>query len=199
MPPSLAVSILFLRAYDSVSFVEAIERTKYDLRWKVRSQCVSGQGPRSINIQHEERLQQLARRHNQTEAGKKTLRERVVVEHGIARLVRRGIRQSRYFGKTKTRFQVILAAVVANLSLVVGFCRHKLKLAMNTAVDPVPQALTDASTRQNASPADSWILSIIRFAYSLLQIALMVPNPDHLDFFHLEFFPSRNRGFWTDF
>ena len=154
----------------------------------LRSQCVSGQGPRSINIQHEERLQQLARRHNQTEAGKKTLRERVVVEHGIARLVRRGIRQSRYFGKTKTRFQVILAAVVANLSLVVGFCRRKLKLAMNTAVDPVPQALTDASTRQNASPADSWILSIIRFAYSLLQIALMVPNPDHLDFFHLEFF-----------
>src|SRR5206468_1452456 len=35
VPPSVAVSILFLRAYDSVSFVEAIERTKYDLRWKV--------------------------------------------------------------------------------------------------------------------------------------------------------------------
>ena len=35
VPPSLAVSILFLRAYDNVSFVEAIERTKYDLRWKV--------------------------------------------------------------------------------------------------------------------------------------------------------------------
>src|SRR5437016_14040942 len=35
VPPSLAVSILFLRAYDSVSFVEAIERTKYDLRWSV--------------------------------------------------------------------------------------------------------------------------------------------------------------------
>src|SRR2546427_9573492 len=35
VPPSVAVSILFLRAYDSVSFVEAVERTKYDLRWKV--------------------------------------------------------------------------------------------------------------------------------------------------------------------
>src|SRR5438046_2640680 len=35
VPPSLAVSILFLRAYDSVSFVEAVERTKYDLRWNV--------------------------------------------------------------------------------------------------------------------------------------------------------------------
>src|SRR5271157_1487420 len=35
VPPSLAISILFLRAYERVSFVEAIARTKYDLRWKV--------------------------------------------------------------------------------------------------------------------------------------------------------------------
>jgi len=35
VPPSLAISILFLRAYERVSFVEAIERSKYDLRWKV--------------------------------------------------------------------------------------------------------------------------------------------------------------------
>jgi hypothetical protein len=33
--PSLAISILFLRAYEKVSFVEAVDRTKYDLRWKV--------------------------------------------------------------------------------------------------------------------------------------------------------------------
>jgi Transposase DDE domain/Transposase domain (DUF772) len=136
----------------------------------MRSQCVHGQGPRSINIQHEERLQQQARGHNQTAAGKKILRQRVVVEHRIARLVRLGIRQSRYFGKTKTCFQVVMAAVVANLSLVVGFCRRKLKLAMNTTVDPVSQAVTDASTPQNAFLADFGILWI-RHAYSLLQIA----------------------------
>jgi hypothetical protein len=35
VPPSVAISILFLRAYEKVSFVEAIERCKYDLRWKV--------------------------------------------------------------------------------------------------------------------------------------------------------------------
>jgi DDE family transposase/transposase-like protein DUF772 len=110
----------------------------------LRSQCVRGQGPRSINIQHEERLQQQARAHNQTAAGKKSLRQRVVVEHRIARLVRLGIRQSRYFGKTKTRFQVVMAAVVANLVLVAGFCRRKLKLAMHTTVDFVLQAVTDA-------------------------------------------------------
>ncbi|HEV3317973.1 MAG TPA: transposase [Candidatus Angelobacter sp.] len=35
VPPSLVVSILFLRAFEGVSFVEAMERTKYDLWWKV--------------------------------------------------------------------------------------------------------------------------------------------------------------------
>jgi hypothetical protein len=49
----------------------------------------------------------------------------VVVEHRIARLVGLGIRKSRYFGKKKTRFQVVMAAVVANLSLVVGYRRRR--------------------------------------------------------------------------
>jgi len=35
VPPSIAISILFLRAYEKVSFVEAIDRCKCDLRWKV--------------------------------------------------------------------------------------------------------------------------------------------------------------------
>ena len=42
----------------------------------------------------------------------------VVVEHRLARLVQLGIRQSRYFGRVKTRFQLYLAATVANLTLV---------------------------------------------------------------------------------
>ena len=43
---------------------------------------------------------------------------RVVVEHRLARLVQLGLRQSRYFGRVKTRFQLYLAATVANLTLV---------------------------------------------------------------------------------
>ncbi len=43
---------------------------------------------------------------------------RVVVEHRLARLVQMGIRQSRYFGRVKTKFQLYLAATVANLTLV---------------------------------------------------------------------------------
>ena len=38
----------------------------------------------------------------------------------MARLVQLGIRQSRYFGRVKTRFQLYLAATVANLTLVAG-------------------------------------------------------------------------------
>ena len=42
---------------------------------------------------------------------------RVVVERRLARLVQLGIRQSQYFGRAKTKFQLYLAATVANLTL----------------------------------------------------------------------------------
>ncbi len=129
----------------------------------LRSQCVRGQGPRSISIQAEERLQQQARAHNQTEAGRQSLRERVVVEHRIARLVGLGIRQSRYFGKKKTRWQVVMAAVVANLSLVVGYCQRRAQspdaaTAAQASVQPAHVFLAALSTfwarflRLNANP-----------------------------------------------
>jgi hypothetical protein len=47
-------------------------------------------------------------------------KQRQVVEHRIARLVQLGIRQARYVGRRKTLFQVLLAAAVANLTLVAG-------------------------------------------------------------------------------
>lgn len=43
---------------------------------------------------------------------------RQTVEHRLARLVQLGIRQARYFGRKKTLFQLLLAATVANLTLV---------------------------------------------------------------------------------
>ena len=42
---------------------------------------------------------------------------RVVAEHRLARLEQLGIRQARYFGRVKTKFQLYLAATVANLTL----------------------------------------------------------------------------------
>jgi len=108
----------------------------------LRSQCVRGQGPRTISIHAEEALQQQARAHNQTEAGRQSLRERVVVEHRIARLVQLGIRKSRYFGRTKTCLQVVMAAVVANLSLVVGYGKRQAK----PAAIPCAEAAAAAKT-----------------------------------------------------
>ena len=89
---------------------------------------MQGKGPRTLRIQAEEDLQQRARGHNQTEAGRKSLRQRVGVEHRIARLMQLGIRQSRYLGRTKTCLQVVMAAVVANVSLVAGYCKRQAKL-----------------------------------------------------------------------
>jgi hypothetical protein len=43
---------------------------------------------------------------------------RQTVEHRQARLVQLGIRQARYFGRKKTTFQLLLAATVANLTLI---------------------------------------------------------------------------------
>ena len=53
---------------------------------------------------------------------------RQVAEHRLARLMQRGIRQARYVGRTKTRCQLLLAATVANLTLVatgVGLLRGR--------------------------------------------------------------------------
>jgi transposase len=141
----------------------------------LRSQCTTGTRGRTIGIQPEERLQQQARAHNQTEAGRRSLRQRVVVEHRIARLVRLGVRQSRYIGKIKTRFQVFLAAVVANLSLVVGFSRQKSNSTIDTTVDRASQTLgilTAPSIRaKNGIWVNIWNASI-RQAHSLFQMAL---------------------------
>ena len=61
---------------------------------------------------------QQARALQQSEAFGEYRQRRVVVEHRLARLVQLGIRQSRYFGRAKTKVQLYLAATVANLTLV---------------------------------------------------------------------------------
>ena len=58
---------------------------------------------------------------------------RVVVEHRLARLTQLGIRQARYFGRVKTKFQLYLAATVANLTLMAG----KLGLTDDTGDGPI--------------------------------------------------------------
>ena len=86
----------------------------------LRSQCMAakpGTG-RTVQLHPQEALLQQARALQQSEAFAEYRQRRVVVEHRLARLVQLGIRQSRYFGRIKTRFQLYLAATVANLTLV---------------------------------------------------------------------------------
>ena len=88
----------------------------------LRSQCLAakpGTG-RTVQLHPQEALLQQARALQQSEAFAEYRQRRVVVEHRLARLVQLGIRQSRYFGRIKTRFQLYLAATVANLTLVAG-------------------------------------------------------------------------------
>ena len=71
-------------------------------------------------IHPQEGMLQEARALQQSAAYDEYRARRVAVEHRLARLVQLGIRQSRYFGRVKTRFQLYLAATVANLTLVAG-------------------------------------------------------------------------------
>ena len=86
----------------------------------LQSQCVAGSSGlgRTVQLHPQEALLQQARALQQSEAFSEYRQRRVVVEHRLARLVQLGIRQSHYFGRIKTRFQLYLAATVANLTLV---------------------------------------------------------------------------------
>ena len=65
-----------------------------------------------------------------------------MVEHRSARLVQSGIRKSRYFGRTKACQQGVMALVVANLSLVMGYWKRQAE----PAAIPSAEAATAAKT-----------------------------------------------------
>ncbi len=86
----------------------------------LRSQCISAKGRKGrwVLIHPQEALLQQARALQQSTAYVEYRGRRVVVEHRLARLVHLGIRQSRYFCRVKTKFQLYLTATVATLTLV---------------------------------------------------------------------------------
>lgn len=93
----------------------------------LRERCIAsktGDG-RKILLHPREDLLQQARAQATTEHFKEHYRQRVVVEHSIARLAQRGIRKSRYAGRKRTLWQVALAAAVVNLMLIAAKERSK--------------------------------------------------------------------------
>jgi hypothetical protein len=96
----------------------------------LRSSCMRarpGKG-RVVMIHPQEALLQEARAFQQSEAFAPYRKLRQVAEHRLARLMQLGVRQARYIGRTKTLCQLLLAATVANLTLVasrVGLMRDR--------------------------------------------------------------------------
>ena len=150
----------------------------------LRSQCLAakpGTG-RTVRLHPQEALLQQARALQQSEAFSEYRQRRVVVEHRLARLVQLGIRQSRYFGRIKTRFQLYLAATVANLTLVAA----KAGLTGETGSGPsAGSALAAGMVNSAANCGAAWLGQI--WTLTLLAAALLTKF----------LFPTR--GFRPDF
>jgi transposase len=83
-------------------------------------QCfqAKAQRGRTVQLHPQEELLQQARAFQQSPEFLPYRQARQTAEHRLARLVQLGIRQARYFGRKKTAFQLLLAATVANLTLI---------------------------------------------------------------------------------
>ena len=120
-----------------------------------------------MQLHPQEALLQQARALQQSEAFAEYRQRRVVVEHRLARLVQLGIRQSRYFGRAKTRFQLYLAATVANLTLVAA----KAGLTGETGSGP---SHGSAQVAGMVNSATAWLGQI--WTLSLLVSALLTKS-----------------------
>ena len=136
-------------------------------------QCASskrGKG-RSVTLHPEEGLMQAARAYQETAAFREDTKLRQTAEHRLARLVQLGIRQARYFGRAKTKWQLLLAAAVANLVLVatwesttgtspgLGAASFSLLLQLTFLLFLVPSLIGEVKRRQHltlTAPARSY-------------------------------------------
>lgn len=86
----------------------------------LRPQCIKAKANRGrwIQLHPQEGLLQQARTFQNSPEFQPYRRMRQTAEHRLARLVQLGLRQARYFGRRKTLFQLLMAATVANLTLI---------------------------------------------------------------------------------
>jgi hypothetical protein len=91
----------------------------------LRAHCTTATGGRTVQVHAQEAMLQAARAAQGTPAGRARLRERVVVEHRLARLGQLGCGQARYRGRRKTRFQLLVLATIANLRWTWNWARRQ--------------------------------------------------------------------------
>lgn len=138
----------------------------------LRPQCVGGRGGRSIAVHPQEPLLQAARAFQASPDFAPYKRARQAVEHRLARLVQLGVRHARYVGRAKTLLQLLLAAAVANLTLLASH-PGAAEDGSNGPLHPLTLILalaTAASARIGASSAAHAHLAA-RFAHAVLLLA----------------------------
>ncbi len=124
----------------------------------LRPACVRarpGHG-RLVMLHPNEALLQQARAFQKSPAFAPYRKLRQVAEHRLARLMQLGMRQARYVGRTKTWFQLFLAATVANLTLIAA------KLG-----------LIQRGTNATRHPAHACLLALARF----FTISIVLTSP----------------------
>ena len=166
------------RRTDSMGRVHRLRAFQFDgsecMTCPLRSQCISAKGRkgRRVLIHPQEALLQQARALQQSAAYDEYRGRRVVVEHRLARLVQLGIRQSRYFDRVKTRFQLYLAAAVANLTLVAG------KFGLGGRQRQYPQRLSgDGGPQWQPRCAFQCRMALVDLAADPADIGLTDPTP----------------------
>jgi hypothetical protein len=113
----------------------------------LQAQCRRGRAGRRVTVHPQERLLQQARQRQAQPAFRDYRQKRQVVEHRIARLVQLGLRQARYVGRTKTLFQLLMVAAVANLTRLAATTPvESVLLWLRSAPGGVPDARHTLST-----------------------------------------------------
>lgn len=91
----------------------------------LRSQCTSAVAGRSVHIHPDEAFFQELRERQRTSEGRAALRERVAIEHVLAREIQIQGRKARYKGKRKNLLALRLGACIVNLQTVDRILRLK--------------------------------------------------------------------------
>ena len=153
------------------------------LACNLRQRCIAskkGKG-RTVSLHPQEALLQQARIFQKSDAFAGYRKWRQVAEHRLARLMQLGTRQARYFGRIKTHFQLLMAAAVANLTLVAA------------RVGMMGKATGEVTSLVSAFYYGALAVAMALFALPRLIVVLMAPQQS------IKETVLANRGYRLDF
>jgi hypothetical protein len=126
----------------------------------LRALCTTSKTGRSVSVHPQEAMLQSARAYQRTPEGRARLRERVVVEHRLARLSQLGISQARYAGRKKTRFQLAMACALANFRWVWNWEARQMATANTASAQNRLSEQPDTSLRGRILACFGFLLSL---------------------------------------